>query len=148
MIGVWERNLVSKIGNALARLGTKRSWIVYGEGGLDEISINGPTVVAEIENKTVRNFEITPEHFGLEASPTHHLRSNDANHSSKMILKVLLGDPHRRSAEDIMLINASAAMHIAGSGDSLTDAVSIAKESLRSGNAHRKLEELAKAIPV
>lgn len=148
LIGVWERDLVSKIGNALARLGTKKSWIVYGEGGLDEISISGPTVVAEIENKTVRNFEISPEHFGLEASPTDHLRSNDANHSSKTILKVLLGSPHLRSAEDIVLINASAAMHIAGSGDSLADAVSIAKESLRSGNAHRKLEELAKAIPV
>lgn len=148
LIGVWDRELVPKMANVLAMLGTKRSWIVFGEGGLDEISLNGRTEVAEIVGGKVQKFEITPDHFGSAASLTHGLRANDPSHSSKMIRDLLLGDPHSAAAEDLVLINASAAIHLTGSADTAAEGTERAKESLRSGSAHQKLEELADAIPV
>jgi anthranilate phosphoribosyltransferase len=63
LIGVWDKSLVSTMANALARLGTRKSWIVHGEDGSDEISVSGPTFVAEVENGNVRTFELSLEIF-------------------------------------------------------------------------------------
>lgn len=148
LIGVWDRSLVPKLANTLSKLGTRRSWVVFGEGGLDEIALSGTTQVVQVDNGSVKTFEISSEYFGLEASPTHALRSNDPNHSSKTIMNVLLGRPHRQAAEDIVLINAAAGLLLSGAADSGKEAAAIAMESLRSGRAHRKFEELAEKIPV
>ena len=145
LIGVWDKELVPKMANALARLGTKRSWIVSGEDGLDEISLGGPTYVAEVENGAVRSFEITPDYFGFETSSTHDLKSSDASHSAEMIRNVLIGKPNPQKAEDIVLINACAALHLVDEATPPLAAADLARETLRNGNAHKKLEELSAA---
>lgn len=148
LIGVWDKELVPKMAEALARLGTKRSWIVHGEDGLDEISLSGRTLVAEIDGGSIRSFEIAARDHGLGVDGPSGLRSRDSAHSGEMIRGVLLGRPHSQSAEDLVLVNAAAAIHIAGAAESLDDAVVKARESLASGAAHRKLEELAAAAPI
>ncbi|MDQ3710947.1 MAG: anthranilate phosphoribosyltransferase, partial [Acidobacteriota bacterium] len=74
IIGVWHKNLVDKTANVLARLGTKKSWVVHGSDGLDEITLNGKTSVAEIEHGEVKSFQISPADFGLRNSSLTHLK--------------------------------------------------------------------------
>lgn len=148
LIGVWDEELVRPIADALSKLGAKRSWIVFGEGGLDEIALSGWTKVAEVDGKDVKTFDITPEYFGFESASTHGLRSNDPSHSSEMIRNVLLGKPHSQAAENLVLINAAAALYLAGAAATPAEAAALARSSLQSGRAHSKMEELAKAIPV
>lgn len=148
LIGVWNKELVTKMANALARLGTKRSWIVHGDDGLDEISINGRTMVVEVEGRTVREFTIEPEHFGIAPAGLRDLRSNDAVHSGKTIRNVLIGKPDSSAAKDIVLVNAAAAIHIATGNSDLKASMTVAAEAVNVGKAFRKLEELASAIPV
>ena len=147
LIGVWDKELVPRIANALARLGTKRSWVVHGEGGLDEVAIEGSTMIAEVDG-SVRMFEVGPEYFGFQPSRTDKIRSEDPAHSAEMIRRTLLGEPHERAAEDIVVLNAAAALHISGIKSNPVDAAHLAAESLHSGAAHAKLVELAEAIPV
>ena len=147
LIGVWDEGLVPKMAEALSRLGTKRSWVVCGENGLDEIAISGKTTVAEVDEK-VRTFEIDPEYFDLVSSPSNHLRSDDPAHSAQMIRNVLLGKPHDEAAERIVLLNAAAALYIAKVTPTPQEAATLARESLNSGRAHAKLKELARLIPV
>ena len=147
LIGVWDKDLVPKMANALARLGTKKSWIAHGIGGLDEIALSGTTRVAEIDNGSITSFEISPEFFDFESSTTDDLRSTDSNHSSKMILGVLLGKAHQQAAEDLVLINASAALYLTGAALTPAEAALLAKETLRNGSAHKKLEHLAEMVP-
>ncbi len=147
LIGVWEERLVPKMAEALCRLGTTRSWVVFGENGLDEIAISGKTFVAEV-NGGVRTFEIHPEYFEMGRSTSNRLRSDDPAHSAQMIRNVLLGRPHDESAESIVLLNAAAALFIAGAAPTPEDAAALASESLDSGRAHAKLMELAELITV
>jgi len=147
LIGVWDDHLVPKMANASRRLGTKRTWIVHGEKGLDEVAVNGKTKVAEIDG-AIRTFEIDPEYFGLEQCKSDKLRSTDPVHSAQMIRNVLLGRPHDPAAESIVLLNAAAALYIAGAVVSPEDATDLARESLNAGRARSKMEELAIAAPV
>lgn len=147
LIGVWDEILVPKMAETLSRLGTKRSWVVHGEKGLDEIAVSGKTTVAEIDSN-IRTFEISPEYFGLEQCSTSRLRSNGPTHSAEVIRNALIGRPHDPAAECIVLLNAAAALLISGAAAYPKEAASLARESLHSGNARSKLEELASAIPV
>ena len=146
LIGVWDKILVPKMAEALSRLGTKRSWVVHGENGLDEIAVNGRTTVAEIDG-SIRTFEISPEYFELEQCSSNGLRSSDPAHSASMIRNALLGRSHDPAAECIVLLNAAAALLISGVATGPQEAASLAHESLHSGRARSKMEELAAAIP-
>jgi len=148
LIGVWDKELVSKMAEALARLGTKRSWIVHGEDGLDEIALSGRTLVAEVDGTSVSRFELSAGDFGVDAETPSGLRPRDSAHSGEMIRGVLLGRPHTQSAEDLVLVNAAAAIYISNAADGFESSMEIARESLASGSAHRKLEELAAAAPI
>ncbi|MEQ1763759.1 MAG: anthranilate phosphoribosyltransferase [Pyrinomonadaceae bacterium] len=146
LIGVWDTTLVPKIANALARLGTTRSWIVNGNG-LDEISLEGSTTVAEVYGESVDFHEIEPMSFGIEPCKIEGIRCTDTVASSAVIRKVLNGEAIGSSAENIVALNAAAAIVLADPTMTKSDALEAARESIRSGNARRKLEELATAIP-
>lgn len=148
LIGVWDKDLLAKMAEALARLGTKRSWIVHGEEGLDEIALTGRTLVAVVEGTNVSRFELSAGDFGLDVKTPSGFRSRDSAHSGEMIRGVLLGRPHSRSAEDLVLVNAAAAIHITNTAYSFASSMEKARESLASGSAHNKLEELAAAAPI
>ena len=147
LIGVWDADLVPKMANALARLGTKKSCIVNGNG-LDEISLEGSTTVAEVIGTTVKLSEISPKDFGIEPCEIDGLRCSDSVASSATIREVLNGQAAGTAAENIVLLNTAAAIALVRPDIDHPQAVEIARESIRTGNAKRKMEDLAAAIPV
>ncbi|HQU92876.1 MAG TPA: anthranilate phosphoribosyltransferase [Pyrinomonadaceae bacterium] len=146
LIGVWDEALVPKIGNALARLGTTRSWIVGGNG-LDEISLEATTLVAEIVSSDVTLTGTSPAQFGVESFLIESFRCADAVASSAMVRKVLNGEASETPAENIVALNAAVAIVLARPTMTNIESLEAARESIRSGSARRKLEELALAIP-
>lgn len=144
VIGVWRRELVELLGEVLAALGTERAWVVHGEDGLDEITLNGKTFVTEAGNGSTRSFTIQPEDFGLSRSSLERLRGGDAGENARIIREVLAGE-RKDEARSIVVINAAAALFVGGVVDSLREAATLAAESIDSGAAQRKLDDLINA---
>ena len=142
VIGVWNKNLVSKTAEVLSRFGTKKTWIVHGEDGLDEITLNGKTFVAEISDGKVKEFEISPEDFGLQNFSLENLQKFAAQESAELILEILRNKTANKTARNLVLINAAAAIFVSGKTANLKNAFELAKESLESGKAFGKLENL------
>ncbi|MGH9870983.1 MAG: anthranilate phosphoribosyltransferase [Pyrinomonadaceae bacterium] len=144
IVGVWRRNLVELLANVAAALGTGRTWVVHGEDGLDEITLAGKTFVAEARDRVVKTLEITPQDFGLSESSLDHLRGGDAEANAQIIREVLSGQ-RRDEARGLIVINAAAALFVGGKAATLTEAAGLAEESIDSGAARLKLEQLIKA---
>ena len=143
IIGVWQADLVERLANVLAALGTKRAWVVHGEDGLDEITLAGKTFVAEAQDGTVRTFAIEPQDFGLCRGALDHLRGGDAKANAHLIREVLSatrGD----EARGLVVANAAAALFVGGVADDLLEAAALAEKSIDSGAALMKLEQLVK----
>jgi anthranilate phosphoribosyltransferase len=145
LIGVWDKSLVPKMANALARLGTKRSWVVHGSQGLDELSICGPSVVAEVVDGKVSSFEIAPHDFGLSESSVDGLRCDSAEASAEVIQGIFQGNSDIESARAIVAMNAGAALYLSGRTNDLVGAAKLAEESIYRGNAQSKLTALVEA---
>ncbi|HYJ86218.1 MAG TPA: anthranilate phosphoribosyltransferase [Pyrinomonadaceae bacterium] len=144
IIGVWRHTLVKPMAQALLALGTKRAWVVHGVDGLDELTTAGPTFVAEACEGTIKEFEIKPADFGLEPISVTSLPRGDAEVSATLIREILGGVRHDE-ARDLVVINAAAALFVGGAASTLLDAGRMAKESIDSAAALRKLNDLAKA---
>jgi len=145
IIGVWHKDLVEKTANVLARLGTGKSWVVHGEDGLDEITLNGSTQVAEIEGGSVRLFHVSASDFGLHSSSLEGARRSTPGESAVLIRSILEGEYSESAAVNLVLINAAAPIYLAGKAATWADGIALAKASLESGSALRKLDELIKA---
>lgn len=145
LIGVWSEEMVLKMANALARLGTKKSWIVHGLDGLDEISLDCETIVAEIANGSVRTFRISPDDFGVVAAEHGDVKTDTALASAKLIRDLLAGNHRDRQPESLACMNAAAAINLTEQAGDLKQAFQSAADSVRSGNARRKLDQLSKA---
>ena len=141
IVGVWRRDLVELLANVLAELGTERAWVVHGEDGLDEITLNGKTWVAEANQGKVTTFEVRPADFGFFDTTLEGLRGGDAEANAKIIRGVLFGE-RRDEARSLILVNAAAALIVGGKAGALPEAVKFAEESIDSGAARNKLEEL------
>jgi len=142
VIGVSDKHLLESTANVLVRLGEKRSWVVYGENGLDEIALKGTTLVAEIDDDEVDIFEITAADFGVYTLGKDLPSKCSAEKSAEMIVSVLSNEMKDRDAERLVLINAAAAIYVAGIATDLLDAYSVAETSIRSGSALQKLNDL------
>ena len=140
VVGVYSSELVEKVAEALSMLGLTRALVVHGSDGLDEITITGPTRVAEVRNGDVRSYEVTPEQFGIERSPMESLMGGDAAENAAIIRYLLDGE--KSPKRDVVLLNAAAAMVAAGRADSIAQGLPLALKSIDSGAAARKLEEL------
>jgi anthranilate phosphoribosyltransferase len=140
MVGVFSRQWVQPLAEVLRNLGSQQAWVVHGADGLDEITLTAPTYVAALENGTIRSFEVTPEEAGLGRAPAGSLKGGDAGENAAALRGVLRGDagPFR----DVALFNAAAALIVAGRAGDLKQAVGLARESLDSGAAARKLDQL------
>lgn len=143
VIGVWDKNLVDKTANMLARLSSGRSWVVNGYGGLDEIALNGTTAAAEINGGKVSRFEISASDFGVESSGEGLPANCTADESASLIRAVLSNDMNDFDVEKLVLINAAAAIYVAGKAADLPEAYNIASASVRSGSALAKLKQIA-----
>ncbi len=143
VIGVWNNNLVRKTARVLTRLGSERSWIVFGTDGLDEISLTAPTNVAEIDGETIREFTLTAADFGASPIDGDVPLNCTAEQSSSIIRAVLSGEMPGRDAEKLVLINAAAAIYVAGRFGTLTEAYNAARSAIRDGSAAEKLRNLS-----
>jgi len=144
IIGVWRADLVERLAKVLALLGTQRAWIVHGSDGLDEITLAGKTIVAEAHEGAVKTFDIAPSDFGLEPGSLDHLRGGDAQANAEIIRAVLSG-ARRDEARAIVVANAAAALLVGGEAESLVEAARLAAESIDSGAAMNKLEQLVRS---
>ena len=124
----------------LADLGTKRAFVVHGRGGLDEISLAGPTIVVEVHDGAVRKFSVTPEEFGMEPAPLAAVRGGTAAENAELIQRILEGEagPPR----DIVVINAAAALVAAGVSENFRDGAEVAGFAIDSGKASKTLASL------
>jgi len=140
VVGVYSDDLVEKLAEALSMLGVRRALVVHGADGLDEISISGPTRVAEVRDAQVHTYEIAPEEFGLERAPIEAISGGDAQENAEIIRQVLSGKKSAR--RDVVLLNAAATLVAAGRANHLTEAMPLAVKSIDSGAAAAKLKAL------
>jgi anthranilate phosphoribosyltransferase len=142
VVGVYSVDLVERVAEALSMLGTHHAFVVHGLDGLDEITITGPTRVAEVRGGSVHAYEITPEEFGMGRASIEELSGGDAAQNAGIVRAILGGE--RSPRRDIVLMNAAAALVAAGKAPSLIEGVRIAADSIDSGAAAAKLKALAK----
>ena len=140
VVGVYGLDLVDKVAEALSMLGTHRAFIVHGLDGLDEITITGPTRVAEIREGTMRSYEISPEEFGFKTAPLTSLSGGDAAENARIVREILGGEKSPR--RDVVLMNAAAALVASGKAEHLKAGAGLASESIDSGRAAEKLDAL------
>jgi anthranilate phosphoribosyltransferase len=140
MVGVFSRQWVQPLAQVLKNLGAESVWVVHGSDGLDEITLTGPTFVAALENGNIRSFEVTPEEAGLARAGGEGLKGGDANVNAVALQSVLDGKPS--AYRDVALLNAAAALVVAGKAKTLKDGVALGTKSLDSGAAAAKLKQL------
>ena len=140
VLGVFSPLWVEPLAQVLKRLGSEHVLVVHAEGGLDEISIAGPTRVAELKDGTITVYSISPADFGMQNGDLSALAVADASESLAMINAVFAGEPG--PASDIVALNAGAAIYAAGLTDSLADGVKLAAETISSGKAGHTFQAL------
>jgi len=140
MVGVFSRQWVLPLAEVLKNLGAESVWVVHGSDGLDEITLTGPTFVAALENGNIRTFEVTPEEAGLGRTGGDGLKGGDADANAAALQSVLDGlpSPYR----DVALLNAAAALIVAGKAKTLKEGVAIGAKSIDSGAASARLKHL------
>ena len=140
MIGTFSKQWVEPMVQVLKNLGSESIWVVHGSDGLDEITTAGPTTVAALENGKIRTFEVGPEDAGLPRAKPEALRGGDAEHNARALLDVLKGKagPFR----DVALLNAAAALIVAGKAKDLKQGAMLAAKSIESGEAEGRLDRL------
>jgi anthranilate phosphoribosyltransferase len=140
MVGVFSRHWVQPLAQVLKNLGSDSVWVVHGSDGLDEITLTGPSFVASLENGTIRTFEVTPEDAGLTRVGGEALKGGDADANAVALQSVLKGLPS--AYRDVALLNAAAALIVAGRARDLKEGVAIGTKSLDGGAAAAKLKHL------
>ncbi len=143
LLGVYSAQLVPVLARTLAELGCDRAFVVHGHGGLDEISTAGATIVCEVRDGAVRQFELTPEEAGVQRAPLEGLRGGDAQQNAEILKGVLRGEQGPRRAA--ILLNAGAALAAAGVCETIRDGVRLAERAIDSGAALDRVERLVQA---
>lgn len=140
VLGVYEPALTEKIAHVLRRLGTRKAFVVCGEGTLDEISICGPTRISHLKNGEVRTFDLTPEEVGFKRAVSEAIKGGNAPENAHIIREILNGQQGPK--RDIVLLNAAAAFMAVGPESNFKEGVERAKVSIDSGRAKEKLKQL------
>jgi anthranilate phosphoribosyltransferase len=141
VLGVFSEEVIDLVAASLAELGVERAFVVHGAGGLDEISLAGETMVAEVRGGTVRRFKVAPEEFGVARAPLEAILGGTAAENAALIRRILEGEagPER----DIVVVNAAAALVAAGVADNFREGAGLASFVISSGAASEKLASLA-----
>ena len=140
VMGVFHRDLTGLLARVLQRLGSEHVMVVHGVDGMDEISFAGDTYVAELKDGQVKEYVLNPQQFGLPLHEAQSIRVQNAEESKKMVLAVLAGA--KGAARDIVLLNAGAAIYVAGLVASMQEGIKHAAQVIDSGAAKNKLEQL------
>ena len=140
LMGVFHPDLVGIQVRALQRLGAEHALVVYGKDGMDEVSLGAATLVGELKNGEITEYEIHPEDFGMVMASNRALRVETPEQSKAMILGVL--DNQAGPAKDIVILNAGAALYAANVAESMKAGIALARMAIESGAARRKLDGL------
>jgi anthranilate phosphoribosyltransferase len=140
MIGTFSKHWIEPMAQVLNNLGSECVWVVHGSDGLDEITTAGPTSVAELKNGKVRTFEITPDDAGLARVKPDALKGGDATENAKALLDVLKGK--KNAFREVAVLNAAAALIVAGKAENLKEGATLAAKSIDSGEAEGRLDRL------
>ncbi len=140
VLGVYEEGLTDKLANVLNNLGVKRAFVVHGMDTLDEITITGETKVSELNNKKVKGYYIKPQDFGMKKAELLDIKGGTVEENAAIVKKVIEGEKGPR--QDVVLLNASAALIAGGMAKDFKDGIEIARSSIESGKAKEKLEKL------
>jgi anthranilate phosphoribosyltransferase len=140
LMGVFHPDLVGIQARVLKMLGSRHVITVHGHDGLDEITITGPTYVAELKHDFITEYTIEPKQFGLDAAPLESIQVKDAAESKARVESVLANEagPPR----DVVIMNAAAALYVSGVAGSLWDGIAMARDAIASGAARAKLDQL------
>ncbi|HET7886224.1 MAG TPA: anthranilate phosphoribosyltransferase [Bradyrhizobium sp.] len=140
MVGVFSRQWVQPLAQVLKNLGSESVWVVHGSDGLDEITLTGPTFVAALENGEIRSFEVSPEDVGLKRVASEALKGGDAAANGVALKSVLdrMPSPYR----DVALLNAAAALVVAGRAKDLKEGLAMGIKSIDEGAAAERLKRL------
>jgi anthranilate phosphoribosyltransferase len=144
LMGVFHPDLVGIQVRALERLGAEHALVVWGRDGLDEVSLGAATLVGELKNGQIREYEIHPEDFGFAMSSTRALRVDTPEESRALLLSVL--DNQAGPARDIVVLNSAVALYAANVVDSIEAGIVRANDALNSGAAKAKLDQLVTAV--
>ncbi|MDR2872087.1 MAG: anthranilate phosphoribosyltransferase [Xanthomonadaceae bacterium] len=139
LMGVFHPDLVGIQARVMRELGAERALVVWGRDGMDEISLGAGTMVGELRDGDIREYEIHPEDFGIAMAASRNLRVNDPKESRSMLLSVLDDSPG--PARDIVALNTGAMLYVAGIADNIGEGVQLAREMIASGKARAKMEE-------
>ncbi len=140
LMGVFHPDLVGIQVRALQRLGTEHAVVVYGKDGMDEVSLGAATMVGELRNGEITEYEIHPEDFGMVMASNRALKVDGAAQSRTMVLAVLDNEPG--AARDIVILNAGVALYAANVADSMVSGIALARTAIESGAARKKLAQL------
>jgi len=144
LVGVFHGDYVRPVAEALRELGAEKALVVHGTDGLDEITVTGPTVVAEVSGGDVKEYEVSPERLGLTVHASDGLLGGDAHLNARVLRDVLSGE-EGGAARDVILANAGAAVYVSGEAETLERGVRLAEESIASGAAERALANFVRA---
>lgn len=143
VIGVYSEVLLDPIVKVLRNLGHKGAMVVHGSDSLDELTVCGKTVVAELKGGMVRKYELDPTEMGITRRDPSELKGGrSSKENAEIVLSILRGE-EKEAKRDVALLNAAAAIYVAERAPDIKEALSIAEESLDSGSALEKLNELA-----
>ena len=139
LLGVYDARWVVPIANVLKALGSQHVMVVHSDDGLDEISIAAPTLIAELKHGEISEYRVEPGQFDCKQQPIDSLRVGNANESLKLVHQALQGS--NEAAMDMVVLNAGAAIHVAGKTATLGDGVEMARDAIGNGLAMEKLKD-------
>lgn len=142
LLGVFEPELTATLAGVLAKLGSKKALVVHGTDGLDEVTICGSTKVTELQDGRLNTYFICPEDFGMQTARMEEIIGGDAAKNAKIIMSILQGE--QGAKRDIVVLNAAAALSVGGLANSIAAGVAMAADSIDSGKALAKFNDLKK----
>ncbi len=142
LLGVFHPDLVGILVRVMERLGAKHVMVVHGKDGMDEVSLGAATLVGELKDGKIREYEIHPDDFGLRMASNRTLKVDSAQESKDVVLSVL--DNVAGTAREIVVLNAGTALYVANRAESIGQGIELAREAVASGAARAKLDAFAR----
>jgi len=140
LLGIYREDLIQRMAEVLKKLGSKAALVVHGADHCDEISISGETAICQLKDGAIKNYQIAPEEVGLKRASLETIHGGTPEQNAATLVKILKGEPG--PARDVVLLNAGAVFMAAGKVSDFKEGIAIARESIDSGKALKKLKEL------